>query len=573
MSAMTDKKPINNEYIDNYYKVMGKTTLYSEPTAHFLLSFISAGRNSALISSNKVLRGVAKIKRMKNIRYATAEELSTQFFALQDAFALLAEKGIPVYFYNRVGQKKSGYQYRDSEQYRMKNGLSFPVMLQDIKKYEEQLKDIYGGSYSEEYVSAIGKISQVIQVGSVYQHEDCHSEYVNVENGKRVTLNQPDSYTRTIHVYGRCGAFGYAVEDKDTIPSLLQKSFAERGFSDIRVINHGLWGGVDAYLDHNFIQDAMGMKSGDIVLFYRKHFDKKLLQTFIDRGVCYKDITDAWHEKRNAQVTFFDKPGHMNAEGYKLVSEIICEDMIDSGFKAGDISPHISIGTAEHLNRYLKTRVSSDFETEVNEFTAAINRDYPLGNQPMLNGAIVMNCNPFTKGHRHLIETAAGQVDRLYIFVVEEDKSFFLFKDRFEMVKRGTADLDNVVVVPSGRFIISAYTFPEYFMKDYVKEKNFDVSMDVETFCKYIAPPLKIKKRFAGEEPFDPITRNYNENMAKILPEHGMEFVEIPRYAIDSERIVNATKVRELLKSKNLEELKEYVPESTYDILVKDYLK
>ena len=63
-------------------------------------------------------------------------------------------------------------------------------------------------------------------------------------------------------------------------------------------------------------------------------------------------------------------------------------------------------------------------------------------------GAIVMNCNPFTKGHRYLIEQAAGQVDLLYIFVVEEDKSTFKFEDRIEMVRRGTVDLDKVKVLP-----------------------------------------------------------------------------------------------------------------------------
>ena len=139
------------------------------------------------------------------------------------------------------------------------------------------------------------------------------------------------------------------------------------------------------------------------------------------------------------------------------------------------------------------------------------------------------------------------------------------------MVRAGTADLDNVVVVPSGKFIISAYTFPEYFMKDYVKEKNFDVSMDVTTFCRYIAPPLRIKTRFAGEEPFDPVTRNYNENMARILPEYGMTFTEVTRLAIDRERVINATRVRELLKSGAYDGLREYVPESTFRVLMEKY--
>jgi len=50
-------------------------------------------------------------------------------------------------------------------------------------------------------------------------------------------------------------------------------------------------------------------------------------------------------------------------------------------------------------------------------------------------GAIVVNANPFTLGHRYLIETASRQVDRLLIFVVENDVSRFPFQDRFRLVK------------------------------------------------------------------------------------------------------------------------------------------
>ncbi|PUU99564.1 [citrate (pro-3S)-lyase] ligase, partial [Acinetobacter baumannii] len=56
-------------------------------------------------------------------------------------------------------------------------------------------------------------------------------------------------------------------------------------------------------------------------------------------------------------------------------------------------------------------------------------------------GAIVMNCNPFTLGHQYLVEYAAAQVVRLYLFVVEEDKSEFPFADRLELVKQGVAHL------------------------------------------------------------------------------------------------------------------------------------
>ncbi len=61
-------------------------------------------------------------------------------------------------------------------------------------------------------------------------------------------------------------------------------------------------------------------------------------------------------------------------------------------------------------------------------------------------GAIVMNANPFTLGHRHLVEQAAAQCDALHLFVVREDASFFPFSARLEMVRAGVANLPNVVV-------------------------------------------------------------------------------------------------------------------------------
>ena len=79
-------------------------------------------------------------------------------------------------------------------------------------------------------------------------------------------------------------------------------------------------------------------------------------------------------------------------------------------------------------------------------------------------GAVVMNCNPFTKGHRYLIETAANECGHLYVFVLSEDKSEFSAADRLEMVKLGTQDLQNVTVLPTGPYLISGVTFPTYFL-------------------------------------------------------------------------------------------------------------
>lgn len=564
---------INNSLIDSYYREMNTDTVYMD-TVWNIFKALKGFRNSSIVvlTTSRILVGF-----LSRLRFSTANPVDVQskaelYFAMKDALLLLAKKKVPVYYFNRIGKEKDGFKYSDSALNRMNNHLTFPLMYDNIDKYESDLKELFGDLYSKEYVTEIGKIPQVIEKGSLFRHEDYTSKYVNVIEGQRIVCYQPENYTRTIHIYGRCGAFGYAVEDKNSLPSQIQLQLNNQGIKDVRIVNHGLWGGEDENLEHNFLNDCVGYKEGDIVLFYLKHIDKRLLRHWEDAGVIYKEITHEWHSYPEAPWCFYDRPGHMNHIGYQNVAKIITTDLIRQNFAAKpvDESQYASFNS-EHLKAYLKKNNNSDFYKEINEYTSSILKEFPLTDEIKECGSIVMNCNPFTKGHRYLIEFAAKQVDRLYIFVVKEDKSFFKYEDRLEMVKQGTADLKNVVVVSSGKFIISSLTFPEYFMKDYVKEKNFDVSMDVETFCKHIAPPLNIKNRFAGEEPFDPVTLNYNENMRRILPKYGMEFCEIPRLALDEKRVINATEVRRLLKERDFETIKEYVPETTVRILQEKY--
>ena len=177
-------------------------------------------------------------------------------------------------------------------------------------------------------------------------------------------------------------------------------------------------------------------------------------------------------------------------------------------------------------------------------------------------GAAVMNCNPFTRGHRYLIESASKQVDRLYVFVVSEDSSRFSFADRFEMVKRGVADLENVTVLPSGEYMISKATFPTYFIKDEAKAERIYAELDVSLFGEKIAPALNISKRFVGTEPYCAVTRSYNEIMKELLPSMGIEVTEIER-----KDGISASKVREALDGNDTVALDELVPETTANYL------
>ena len=141
---------------------------------------------------------------------------------------------------------------------------------------------------------------------------------------------------------------------------------------------------------------------------------------------------------------------------------------------------------------------------------------------------LIMNCNPFTKGHRYLVEKAAGACSQVYLLVVEEDKSLFSFQDRMNMVKDGVRDLKNVTVLPGGRYAVSELTFPSYFTKD----ENLaaaHAAVDAELFAQKIAPALGINRRFIGTEPLSAVTKIYNETLKQRLPKYGITVTEIPR--------------------------------------------
>ena len=177
-------------------------------------------------------------------------------------------------------------------------------------------------------------------------------------------------------------------------------------------------------------------------------------------------------------------------------------------------------------------------------------------------GAVVCNCDPFTLGHRHLIEYAASHCDNLYVFAVSEKGSMFSPEERLEMIRKGTADIENCHVFESDLYLISRATFPAYFIRDESRADLVKSDLDIELFCRRIAPALNISIRFAGEEPFSPVTRAYNERMKELLPANGIAFEEIPRLSE-----ISAGKVRSLIKDGEFEKAREMVPESTYEVI------
>ncbi len=138
-------------------------------------------------------------------------------------------------------------------------------------------------------------------------------------------------------------------------------------------------------------------------------------------------------------------------------------------------------------------------------------------------GVVVMNANPFTLGHRYLLEQAAARVDRLVVIPVRTSYAF-PYTERLAMIKAGAPS--GVTVVEGSDYQISAATFPTYFLKDLSEAAETQMRLDLDLFARHIAPALGATVRFVGSEPQDPLTARYNTLMQELLP---LKVVEIPR--------------------------------------------
>ena len=177
-------------------------------------------------------------------------------------------------------------------------------------------------------------------------------------------------------------------------------------------------------------------------------------------------------------------------------------------------------------------------------------------------GCIVANANPFTLGHRHLVETAARECAWVQLFILSEDRGMFSPAERLHMAREACADLPNVLVHPTGPYMVSSSTFPSYFLKDQAQAPAVHCELDVRLFGEKIATALGITRRYVGTEPLCPVTSQYNARMKALLPEYGIDVIEIDRKAADGAPI-SASRVRELIRQADFDALAPLLPPST----------
>ena len=178
-------------------------------------------------------------------------------------------------------------------------------------------------------------------------------------------------------------------------------------------------------------------------------------------------------------------------------------------------------------------------------------------------GAVVINANPLTNGHMHLIREAKKNHDNLLVFVVSEDRSFFPFDTRFKIIEETLQEEEGITVLPTKDYLVSYATFPKYFLKHESTIKKEHALIDVLVFKQYYMKIFNITDRYVGDEPYSPMTGIYNRTMKRYL---NGDIHILERKTIDNTPI-SASTVRKLLRKKDLSAIEPYVPEATLRFL------
>lgn len=395
---------------------------------------------------------------------------------------------------------------------------------------------------SRDYLARMLERPPVIAKHGLSLFADFENGIFTTRNGIRMTANQPARYANSIYFVGVCSAFGLFCEDSQTIESYLQERLNSCGYP-YRVVNLG------GFEPENITKLLwqIEFEDGDIVINLSVMQFTGLANQY-DTSVLF-----------GGEEVFIDNGNHYTYKANQKIAAFICRQLEGVLIKV----------RAEKENNPCKSifRESPGLPDDplLRQYLEEMKGKHPVTTE--LNGAIVMNANPFTMGHLYLAEYAAKMVERLYIFVVEEDRSEIPYKERMDMVRLGVGHLKNAIVLPSGRYIISSLTFPEYFEKERIQDVAVVPSLDVDLFGARIAPAFNIKKRFLGQEPADRVTRQYNDALKERLGRYGVEVIEIPRTCLDGE-VISATKVRQAIREKEFCIVQKYVPEAVWRYIV-----
>lgn len=362
---------------------------------------------------------------------------------------------------------------------------------------------------------------------------------------------------RRIFLVGPCIANAGMNLKSDSLPAMLQRKMEQLGY----VVNIVCISVYRHTLDEIYRLLEYALSDHDLIFLMEQD------GVFPSHEI---NVGDAFNRYQGDKWLYYNNPIHATIYGQQIMLDEMLKTSIKPWMDQNNNIKNDSVFCGQDLVERRNEKIQKEYSNKIDQYIQMVKK--LCINIENGCGAIVMNANPFTNGHRYLVENALSQVRQLILFVVEEDCSYVPFADRFRLVEQGVADLKNVVVVPSGNYIISSTTFQSYFEKETKTEAVIDAAKDIDIFGKQIAPALGIVKRFVGEEPKDFITKQYNEQMKLRLPQYGIELVEIPRVKENTiGDVISASTVRASLKDGKYDLIGKMVPVSTLNYLKNNY--
>ena len=189
-------------------------------------------------------------------------ERSMSEHAYDELIGTLANSGIKIYnmYYTKDKSTEGRRRLWDG----MRKWLENPE-ANEVSPYVAPFcaQGFYGELNKGGYAAEVGRLCFDLESNNIYSRlKDTKSRYLNVVNGERVTVGQPEEAERTIWFFGPCFVMGVYVEDKYTIESILQKRLNREGYS-CRVVNCGCFETPYKRMVHI---TSTPMKPGDIMV-------------------------------------------------------------------------------------------------------------------------------------------------------------------------------------------------------------------------------------------------------------------------------------------------------------------
>ena len=403
----------------------------------------------------------------------------------------------------------------------------------------------------------LNQIAQYVSNGIHNILVDKEEKYLHVVDGVRHTTGTPKFANNTIHMFGPCVVYGLCVSDSQTISSHLQRLLNDNSSQGFMVINHGLSYGKDLLNDILYMM-ATPVSSCDTIIWFSGFMNNEI-SLLNSAGIKVHSLRKEISHLHN---WFLDNPFHCNS----AANEIYARKMLQI------ISPSVtnqSVCTKQSMIEVQNIPLVYDpdallMSEELCDYIKFL-KHHRIDDPTKSKGCVVINANPCTRGHMHLINEALKVVDFLYVFLVQESTLGYSYLDREAMLKQNLKDINNVILLPGGNIFTSVVGFPEYFNR--TSSRNVNPLKNHKIFCEKIAPALDITVRFFGHETNDHVTHLLNMTAQKYFPKYGIDVVIIPRLEHENKPI-SAKDVRLFIKNEEYDNILPLVTPSTFDYLL-----